>query len=431
MEMVKRFLMMLALMAAFAAWAGTREDFKANPKLSANNLQAYPLESELPALTPAPAGYMPFYINHYGRHGSRWLIDPNEYSKPVEWLAKADSAGKLTKRGREVLAILRTIKAASSQRLGELSDLGAEQHQAITRRMFRNFPEVFAGDAPVDAKSTVVIRCILSMQNAVDMLRSLNPNLRIRTDASQHDMYYMNYNDKPTGALINKVYKEHLGRIKNTYLHPERLLKKLVRDYAWCQRNFDTQQFEIYVWDVVSNLQSHHAFDHVDMSDLFDEQARLDNWNYNNCGWYIYAGNNAFTQHRAPYREAHLLRNFIGAADTAIMSGHNSATLRFGHESVVLPFVVLMGLNGMNYETADFSTLTDNWPCYKVFPMGANVQWIFYKKPGCDDILMKILLNEREATLPAEVKTDCAPYYHWKDVRAYFVSVLQKQPLAQ
>ena len=49
------------------------------------------------------------------------------------------------------------------------------------------------------------------------------------------------------------------------------------------------------------------------------------------------------------------------------------------------------------------------------------VQLIFYRKAGSEDILVKLLLNEREVTLP--VKTDKAPYYHWKDVRRYWQQV--------
>ena len=64
------------------------------------------------------------------------------------------------------------------------------------------------------------------------------------------------------------------------------------------------------------------------------------------------------------------------------------------------------------------------WYNYNIFPMGCNVQLVFYKPTGGDlrnaDILVKVLLNEDEATLP--VATDCAPYYHWKDVRAYLTN---------
>ena len=59
--------------------------------------------------------------------------------------------------------------------------------------------------------------------------------------------------------------------------------------------------------------------------------------------------------------------------------------------------------------------------------MGCNVQLVFYKPEGQSpegaDILVKVLLNEDEATLP--VKTDRASYYHWRDVRAYCLQLME------
>ena len=128
------------------------------------------------------------------------------------------------------------------------------------------------------------------------------------------------------------------------------------------------------------------------------------------------------------YMEANLLRNFIQDADRAITSDDPApgASLRFGHESVVLPFCCLMGLNGMDYRTTDLETLDQYWQTYKIFPMAANIQFVYFRKAGSDDILMLPLLNEREATLP--VQTDVAPYYHWSDVRDYFIDKLSRQP---
>ena len=138
---MKRFysLLLLVLLVGLTLTAGVREDFKANPKLSANNYQAYPT-SGFPAITAPPAGYEPFFINHYGRHGSRWLINEKSYTLPIDMLEKGERDGKLTRRGAEVLAILREVHDASKGRLGELSDIGAEQHQGIARRMYQNFP---------------------------------------------------------------------------------------------------------------------------------------------------------------------------------------------------------------------------------------------------------------------------------------------------
>ncbi|MFC2657271.1 MAG: histidine-type phosphatase, partial [Segatella sp.] len=193
---MKRKMVILSLMtfclSGFAQQA--KQDFKANRQLSASNYLAYPGPLQK-TLTPAPKGYEPFYLSHYGRHGSRWLIGKRDYQQPVKWLEMADSLGKLTPKGQEVLHKLRLLRDAAKGRDGELTQLGAEQHRQIAERMMRNFPEIFKGKTHVDAKSTVVIRCILSMENALQQLVRMNPQLDITHDASYHDMYYMNHND--------------------------------------------------------------------------------------------------------------------------------------------------------------------------------------------------------------------------------------------
>ena len=55
--------------------------------------------------------------------------------------------------------------------------------------------------------------------------------------------------------------------------------------------------------------------------------------------------------------------------------------------------------------------------------MAGNIQFVFYRKKGSDDILVKVLLNERETKLP--VKSDVVPYYHWKDVELYYRNKLE------
>ena len=425
--MKKHLLLILALIAVIAVQAQTiaRNAFKEDIRRSANNYQAYP-DKNLPELTPAPEGYVPFFINHYGRHGSRWLIAPTDYTFPVEQLTKGERNGKLTKRGKEVLEMCRKMLEASQGRLGELSDIGAEQHQRIAKRMYQNFPEVWKGDARVDAKSTVVIRCILSMLNETDMLKSLNPNLRITTDASEHDMYYMNYRDtvaiaaqKAARPTVN-AFKDKLFPPKTIEKRLEKMTSRLFNDKKFVRDSIDSFKFEYVLFDLVSNMQSHHAFENTDLyTGVFTADEATDFWIYNNARWYLYSGNTQLTNYTGARAHRHLLRNFVEEADKAIISGTNSATLRFGHESVVLPLVCLMGLNGMDYDTSDLTTLADHWRSYEVFPMAANVQMIFYRKAGSDDVLVKILLNEHEATLP--VNTDCAPYYHWQNVRDHFL----------
>ena len=426
--MMKKLLLIIALSAfAFNTLADTRAEFKADPRISANNYHAYP-DKDLPVLTPAPEGYEPFFIDHYGRHGSRWLIaDVERFLRITDFLEKAERHHVLTPRGQEVLQVLRQLRDASDMRLGELSDIGAEQHQGIARRMYQNFPEVFRGNAHVDAKSTVVIRCILSMLNETDMLKSLNPDLYITTDASEHDMYYMNFTDslvRPLRRLGTPLVKDFAKK----YVRPQQFLATLISDPQFATDSIEGQRFMAEMFDIAGNMQSHHQFEDVNLYDLFTDEEIYDLWRYNNARWYILSSETPITRGRVDYAQANLLGNFLDAADAAIASGTNSATLRFGHESVLLPLVCLMGLNGMDYKTTDLEEVADNWQCYKVFPMAGNVQWIFYKKPGSADILIKFLLNEHEATLGNNVATDCFPYYHWADVRAYFKAKLARIP---
>ena len=427
---MKRFFLLIWAVVVVAtsiqAQSIARETFEKDLRISANNYQAYP-DKNLPTLTPAPKGYTPFFINHYGRHGSRWLIDPKDYSIPVEQLSKGEINGKLTQRGKEVLAACRNMLEASRQRLGELSDIGAEQHQGIARRMVENFPEVWQGDAHVDGRSTVVIRCILSMLNETDMLKSLNPRLRITTDASEHDMYYMNYRDS-VAIAAQRAARPAVNEFKDKLFPPKELDKRLGKitsrlftDKKFVRDSIDSFTLVMRLFDVVSNMQSHHDFENIDLyTGVFTADDATLIWTYNNARWYVYSGNTPLTNHTGPLAHRHLLLNFVEAADIAIASGTNSATLRFGHESVVLPTVCLMGLNGMDYETTQLETLAEHWRSYEVFPMAANIQMVYYRKPGSDDILVKILLNEHEATLP--IATDVAPYYHWTDVRKHFLS---------
>lgn len=427
---MKRFysILLLTLLVGFTLTAGVREDFKANPKLSANNYQAYPTTG-FPAITPAPEGYEPFFINHYGRHGSRWLINNNKYAYPLQMLEKGERYGKLTRRGQEVLDTLRMVYAASRGRLGELSDIGAVQHQGIARRMYQNFPQVFQDGAPVVARSTIVIRCILSMQNEVDVLASLNPRLNITTDASQATMYYMNYSD----TVVRSLRKNMAGRVEecyNKWLNPKGMLKKLFNDQKFARDSIDdARKMMAYLFEVCGNMQSHYQFENVNWYDLFSANDIYSVWRYNNVYWYMHSGETPLTQCRVDYMEANLLRNFIEDADRATTTDNPApgASLRFGHESVVLPLCCLMGLNGTDYRTTDLETLDQHWQTYKVFPMAANIQFVYFRKAGSDDILMLPLLNEREATLP--VATDVAPYYHWSDVRDYFIDKLSRQPI--
>lgn len=399
-----------------------REAIKANPALSAGCYRAYP-DQDLPRLTPTPKGYEPFYISHYGRHGSRWLIEPEEYSFVIAQLQKAAKYHKLTAKGEETLQKLLQLQQAAEGRLGELTELGAEQHRGIARRMFKNFPEVFKGHAAIDARSTTIIRCILSMSNELQTLKALNPKLHVTEDASQHDMYYMKHTQEPLQKYKQKAaVVNHDFRKKHT--HHTRFMARLVNDPSFVADSLDVPSFLYYFHGIAGNMQSHRM--DMDFFELFTDDELYDLWLMDNVMWYAYQAAAPQTDSMCPFSQKPLLTNIIETADKAIAEGRNQATLRFGHDTVIVPLAALMEVGNIGIRVDDLEMLADQWQNYNIVPMGTNMQIVFYKQKGKpasqDDILVKVLYNEHEMTLPVgEVH---APYYRWSTLRSYYLQKL-------
>ena len=115
---------------------------KKNPVYASCNYNIYP-DSVPDCLTPPPAGKRPFYISHYGRHGSRYISNRIGYDTPYTMMLQAEKVDELTPTGKKVLQEMKPVMADTEDRWGELTMLGGEQHQRIAQRMMERFPEVF------------------------------------------------------------------------------------------------------------------------------------------------------------------------------------------------------------------------------------------------------------------------------------------------
>ena len=130
MRFTKLFAAVLCSLAALAASGqNLRDEIAANPGKSGGVYYVYTYDN--PVLTPAPKGYKPFYISHYGRHGSRWLLHDSEYDEVMAVFRAADAANAFTERGREVYGRVKRVYDDGIDRGGDLSPLGAEQHREI------------------------------------------------------------------------------------------------------------------------------------------------------------------------------------------------------------------------------------------------------------------------------------------------------------
>lgn len=405
-----------------------KDEIAANRYLAGSNYLDYDRQLTDKALTPAPKGYEPYYMSHYGRHGSRWLISERDYTMPIAALKSALEAGKLTPLGEETLKKLEAFHPTTINRLGDLTTVGERQHHGIGLRMTQHFPEIFKSlGVKIDARSTVVVRCILSMIAECEELAAANPTAQIHNDVSESLQYYLNQPwegiVKEQGKTGDKEYRE----AQEKYTHPERLMQSLFNDQQWVYRNVMAGDLMRRLFEVAVNMQSHDT--DIELLSLFTDDEVYDQWRIRNVGWYLDYGSWPGADCKMPFSQLNLLKNIIETADTVTQT---QATLRFGHEVCVMPLACLLELDNCGMAIENLDELDTYWRNYRIFPMGCNVQLIFYRpkvKKGKaanastpttgSDILVKALLNEREAYLP--IDTNNWPYYKWQDLRKYYL----------
>ncbi len=398
-----------------------REEILRDPNIAGANYQAYPGPSK--ALTPAPGNKRPCYISHYARHGSRYLDSRQGYYIPLDILQQADSMHCLKEYGYDVLRRIETICAESDNRIGDLTLLGAQQHQGIAQRMYERFPEVFVDSAEIDAKSTVVRRSMLSMMHEVLALTQLNPTLQVSLDASEHDMYYMNLTDEHLiDIYTNDTIDEYLATWDAEHIHPYSLFDRLFTHEFAAQIE---EPIELYsrFFSLATILQNSDIGRTISLYDLFTDEEIYNLWLRSNLWWFCAYGFNVLNGATQPFSQRNLLRQIISQADVCLAKDIPGATLRFGHDTMVLPLACLLDLNGYGFHGLPDEALDHGWVNYRIFPMACNIQFIFYREAVDDeDVWVKILLNEDEATLP--IPSADGPYYRWSDVKDYCNTIL-------
>lgn len=394
---------------------------------------AYPYRTvEPPVQTAAPKGYEPFHMEHYGRHGSRWHNQAVEYSDAPAILGKAKAEGKLTPLGERIYAYVDEVNRKSQGRLGDLTDIGALEHQAIGRRMVRNYPTIFAPGAHVDAKSSVVVRCIISMLNELKEIQALQPALTVTSDASYAEMPYM-------VPGWTKAASDHKAQADKNEMAQWRALKaskggftsRLFNDSKYVADSVNVALLGERLFWILEGAQNHLGEPWL-VDEVFTHDELVEQWSIMNASWHLESGVSKMMGGLSPYQRASTLQNFIASADTAVVSPRISANLRFGHDGIVYPLAVLMELNGLGEQIDNFEDLQGRQHDYLTIPMACNIQMVFYRpttgKPTADNVLVKVLLNENEVTLPVEPSAAGYHYYPWPAVRQYYLDKIANAP---
>lgn len=468
------------------------EELRAHPEYTSSNYLVYPEPDQNVKYTKAPAGYKPFYISHYGRHGSRYHHSADEYKYLFETLQKADSAKALTTDGKKLLVASQILAQKAAPRAGDLTQVGAAQHQGIAKRMAKNFPELFKSKKikgkklkpHVDAYASTSGRCIVSMSAFAAGLSSVAPEVDIRLESGKDLMSFIcTYDWNDMEYTRAKAYTDESDKLWAA-IDPKPLIKKLFSDSAYVSANIDVNNFYNKLFEITSSMQGMDtplkdviSANLCDVKtekcdDIFDKlfttEESITRWKAQNAWWYSLQGTSPLQQTTKGIDYAkgtlrHIIReasyaidqnliidaiNQAKASDVKLFSSSEkdgsfiSATLRFGHDAGLLPLAGLMQLSVANAKVSDLSKLHEEWNDFRVIPMAANLQIVFYKKPGKNKpakknagieepsaengILVKFLYNEREVTAPIPCEENCpeAPYYRWNDVKDFYRKIL-------
>lgn len=402
----------------------TKEELKADILKTGGVYYAYP--TKVNQNTPAPEGYKPFYVSHYGRHGSRYLISDNDYKWILELLEKARKENALTVRGDSILNDLKQVWIEAEGRGGDLSPLGVKQHKGIASRLAHTYPEVFTDDAVITARSTPVVRCVLSMDAFCESLKEYNPKLEMSRDASHCYLDYLNYHSPQSNEFTGEkgAWRTEYSMFEREMTHPDRLVSSIFTSPEFIKKYVEPDRFMWGLYWIAVDMQNIET--PVTFTQYFTPDELIDLWQVVNYHNYVIDSSYPGSYGLVVGNARNLLQNILEGAQEAVKTGKRGATLRFGHDGNIIPLTAILKLD---------SCYPSEWnpkDCYKVFsnfkvaPMASNVQIILFRNENDPHAspLVKFLLNEEEVAVP--LQTDIFPYYKWEDVRNLWTKTLEE-----
>lgn len=423
--MKRTYLILLLLTVLGVAFSQTTKDeLFATPGKTAGVYYTYPDQDIVPYTAP-PKSYEPFYISHFGRHGSRYLISDSDYKNVLDKFEDADKNNALTILGKDVYSRLQQVWKEAEFRGGDLSPLGIQEHKGIAKRMYENYPQVFTKDGQYSACATTIVRCILSMDAFCEQLKEMNSTMQIERNSGMKWQRYLNHHTKEAIDFRSAKYtwKEEHRKFQQEHVKPLRLINSLFSNKDYIRKNIDPEETMWQLFAIAGGMQNIET--ELTFYDIFDKQELFDLWQCKNYKLYVNDANAAINGGLMFENCKPLLKNILDGANHIISTNGKGADFRFAHDGNIIPLAMLLHLDGCYNSVSNPDEYYQAWSDFKVAPMAGNIQIVFFRKNKSDDILVKFMLHEKEISVPP-IKTDMAPYYHWKDVETYYTNLLNK-----
>ncbi|MGL5683263.1 MAG: histidine-type phosphatase [Marinifilaceae bacterium] len=368
-----------------------------------------------------PQGFEPLYICHIGCHGSKNPENSQLIDDLLLQFSEVSKAGKVTAEGKVFIDMLSQLKEQLGGKWGELTPTGVKEITAITQRILTNNNNLFSTSGAhskiIECASAPSPWCIHSMHVFMSGVKAHTNNTIIKSSYGKENLWtleFYNQNNNYVRFYTKGSWRGKLNKHKLEKLNPKRFIEQFIDQSVKlsqeAQCNFMLRVFllrnTILGIDGCPNLDNYFTSD--ELNDL---------WQFNNYKDYLSRSSSGEDSFVAMKVAAPLLMEMITSADRALYNRKTIGNFRFAYAETLIPLIALMGIPNGNVLESNPYQLCRYWRNFEIAPMAGNLQWIFFgNKQG--EILVKVLLNEKETTLPLE--SELTPYYDWNKVKRFY-----------
>lgn len=379
--------------------------------------------------TPVPHAYRICYLSHYGRHGSRYHSTAIPvYTKLPAIFADAAQRSILTPDGEKARERIELLSREAQGREGTLTSKGLWQLDRLGALMSERYPELFSPGSRIRAIASHVGRTQQSRDTFLDGVRRNASGVEFLVSNTIHD-------DSVTCSAFGymAVRGVSMKAFQNLRLREtpsvSRILGALFTDPAAARTILEKHLGQAYGIEfmrlmhmMAANVQSTDNPE-ADLFFVFTPEEILSNWKLDNAvryWWY------SLCPEWGVFRAVDgrlVLRDIVAQADRDLSQESGcTVSLRFGHDSHLMPVVAMLGLEGCRADVpvSHIDSLHSQWRDFQITPMAASMEILFYRNPR-GHVIVKFLLNGSEQRLA--LQSPMAPYYDWAEVRKWMLSL--------
>ncbi len=377
------------------------------------SLRPYPIPTQKYTY---PDSLTPVFINHIGRHGSRYPAADNSSMLLLRTLHKADSIGSITQAGRDFLKVVQNVISSSKGKWGDLDSIGMAEQRGIANRMYSNFPELLK-NGKINAIATYSPRAVMSMYEFTHELTMRSTLININTSEGRQwspILRFFDLNEEYLKFRTENMWKEIYDKYVAETCPTNVIFRLIGKKYPATPD--ELRDLTINEYYIIAGMSA--------MGLEFDSTPYLSQEEYNKL-WSIfnlrqYLQRCATTLSDIPARiSSPLIEEMVLTADSALRSNNQlRASLRFAHAETLMPLFSLLQLANCNYLTYYFDTVATHWKDFYVVPMASNLQLIYFKAPS-GNIYVRADLNEIPTNI---IPNNNALYIRWDILREYMLS---------